>query len=402
MKWWGGIAVLFAVTLGGQNAHAVAVTDHVVINEIMANPATGEVEWIELYNPTDAPIDMNGWRLVVTSGNFSGVFASEAVIASHGYVVRSASDTTSKLNNTSATITLRPTVSGAAIDTVVYSGIMQAKTYARECDASDVWVAQAVPTKNATNCAPLPPQDIIPPLIADITNITLSGNATITISATDESSVAMITANITQYGTEIATTSGAASAQLQFDTTSLPNGPATIAVTAKDAAGNAAVRTFEILIQNTIQPSLPPAEPAAKPIIVSPPATPVPAPTPIPDPVEIPVSEPATPIQPPVISTIKTVLTTQSVPKIVASPTIISAASARAAVSSSTAKSDQTDAIAALVPASDQLLSNAGSAKKAGISNIKSTYSNAYIGYSGIGIAIISFAFWRYLRRNKP
>lgn len=400
MKWWGGIAVFLAVVLSGQNAYATDVTDHVVINEIMANPATGEVEWIELYNPTDAPIDMNGWRLVVTSGNFSGVFASDAVIASHGYVVRSASDTTSKLNNTSATITLRPSASGAAIDTVVYSGIMQAKTYARECDASDVWIAQAVPTKNTTNCAPLPPKDITPPLIADITNIALSGNATIIISATDESSVAMITANITQYGTEIATTSGAGNAQLQFDTTSLPNGPATVAVTAKDAAGNVAVRTFEIRMQNTTQPSLPPAEPAAKPIIVSPPATPTPAP--VAEPVEIPVSEPTIPIQLPVVSAIKTVSATKTVPKIVASPTIISVASARATVSSSTAKSDQTDAIAALVPASDQLSSNAGSAKKAGVSNTKSTYSNTYTIYGGIGVAVVSFALWRYLRRTKP
>lgn len=400
MKWWGGIAVFLAVVLSGQNAYATDVTDHVVINEIMANPATGEVEWIELYNPTDAPIDMNGWRLVVTSGNFSGVFASDAVIASHGYVVRSASDTTSKLNNTSATITLRPSASGAAIDTVVYSGIMQAKTYARECDASDAWIAQAVPTKNTTNCAPLPPQDITPPLIADITNIALSGNATIIISATDESSVAMITANITQYGTEIATTSGAGNAQLQFDTTSLPNGPATVAVTAKDAAGNVAVRTFEIRMQNTTQPSLPPAEPAAKPIIVSPPATPTPAP--VAEPVEIPVSEPTIPIQLPVVSAIKTVSATQAVPKIVASPTIISVASARGAVSSSTAKSDQTDAVAALVPASNQLSSNGGTAKKAGVSNTKSTYSNTYTIYGGIGVAIVSFALWRYLRRTKP
>jgi hypothetical protein len=103
-----------------------------------------------------------------------------------------------------------------------------------------------------------------------------------------------------------------------------------------------------------------------------------------------------------VVSAIKTVSATQAVPKIVASPTIISVASARGAVSSSTAKSDQTDAVAALVPASNQLSSNGGTAKKAGVSNTKSTYSNTYTIYGGIGVAIVSFALWRYLRRTKP
>ena len=222
MKWWGGIAVVIGILTSCQTVHAAPVTDYVVINEIMANPATGEVEWVELYNPTDAAIAMSGWRLAVGSTNFSNVFTSDVVIAPHDYVVRSASDTSSKLNNSSATIILKPSASGAAIDTVTYSGIAQAKTYARECDASDVWVTQATPTKNATNCVPAVPKDTAPPVIDEIVTIALSGNATVAISATDETSDTTITANITQYGTEAATARGVNAMLLQFDTTVLP------------------------------------------------------------------------------------------------------------------------------------------------------------------------------------
>jgi hypothetical protein len=35
----------------------------VVVNEIMANAAAGEPDWIELYNTTDRPIDIGGWFL---------------------------------------------------------------------------------------------------------------------------------------------------------------------------------------------------------------------------------------------------------------------------------------------------------------------------------------------------
>jgi hypothetical protein len=37
--------------------------DHLVITEIMAAPNTGEVEWVELFNRTGAPIDLSGYKI---------------------------------------------------------------------------------------------------------------------------------------------------------------------------------------------------------------------------------------------------------------------------------------------------------------------------------------------------
>jgi len=46
------------------------VTLHVVINEVEQNPAGTDYgyEWVELYNPTDQPVDIGGWTLSTTHG----------------------------------------------------------------------------------------------------------------------------------------------------------------------------------------------------------------------------------------------------------------------------------------------------------------------------------------------
>lgn len=244
-----------ATLLMAGQVNAATVTDHVVINEIMANPSTGEVEWIELYNPTDTAINMSGWRLVVTSGNFSGVFASEATINPHSYIVRQASDTTSKLNNTSATITLKSSASSGAIDEVSYAGIVQAKTYARTCDASDIWVAQAEPTRGAANCSstvsPPMPIDSTPPVINEIVGGEIRQAFSLVVAARDETSNPSIVAILSQYGTEVARCEGIGSCLLQLDTVTLPNGLATLEITAKDAVGNSTTKTVAYTVANT-------------------------------------------------------------------------------------------------------------------------------------------------------
>jgi hypothetical protein len=306
---------LFVVILFGANTYATPVTDHVVINEIMANPATGEVEWIELYNPTEVAVSMSGWRLVVMSGNFSGVFASDATIAPHGYVVRSASDTTSKLNNISATITLKPSTSGAAIDTVTYGGISQAKTYARECDASDTWVAQALSTQESANCVAVgPPKDETPPIIADVLQSKLTGNVVLPVVATDETKLASVQAVMIQYGTEVGRAEATESTTVSLDTTILPNGPVTLIITATDEAGNMTTKSFELTIENPVPVAPPMPKPVAKPIIVE-------VSEPEPDPV---IEEPklpapavdVTPIPQPVMATLAVATVAKATPAV--------------------------------------------------------------------------------------
>ena len=405
MKWWGGIAVSVALTFVGLPVQAAAITDHVVINEIMANPATGEVEWIELYNPTDTTVAMAGWRLVVTSGNFSGVFASDVTIQPHGYVVRSASDATSKLNNTSATIVLKPSASSAAIDTVTYGGIAQTKTYARECDASDVWLAQAAPTQGAANCSvvppPLPPKDTMSPVIDNVVSTVVSGQVRLSIAATDETSVPTLTALAVQYGAEIATAAGSGQVTIVFDSTTYPNGVVLLIITATDAAGNSTTKTVELTIANVVATTPAPTAPVAVPVVAKPIKTTVAS------------LSPSTPVAPGVgavvpISTTKpvapmaTIAVTASAAKVVAAPAIVRTTAAPS-VAAPTQKLSSSDTQPIITSTLGGISSGGGEslAQKSVVVAASQTIPTVFIA-TGLAVLITSYGIWRYLRRTKP
>lgn len=80
-----GLVILFSTTL--RQVHSVS--DHVMISEIQIAGNSSNDEFVELYNPTDAEVNLEGWRLRKTSA--SG--ASTANLAStiygsipaHGY-----------------------------------------------------------------------------------------------------------------------------------------------------------------------------------------------------------------------------------------------------------------------------------------------------------------------------
>lgn len=132
-----------------QVASAAPVTDHVIINEIMAYPAAGEREWIELYNPTASPIDLTGWN--VTFNNGATPYPVPAGnIASHGFIVIEGPDANSYLINSTDTIGL---INNLAIsqDQVTYSGIGQDTSYARSYDAALTFIPQDAATKNSSN-----------------------------------------------------------------------------------------------------------------------------------------------------------------------------------------------------------------------------------------------------------
>jgi hypothetical protein len=67
------------------------VTTHVVISELqVAGTAGANDEFVELYNPTNAPIDISGWRVQYKSATGASyqtevTLPAGATIASHGY-----------------------------------------------------------------------------------------------------------------------------------------------------------------------------------------------------------------------------------------------------------------------------------------------------------------------------
>lgn len=65
-----------------------AIADHVVISEIQTIGDFARDEFVELYNPTDNPVDLSGWRLsrLSSGGSETNLVASMAgTIPAHGY-----------------------------------------------------------------------------------------------------------------------------------------------------------------------------------------------------------------------------------------------------------------------------------------------------------------------------
>jgi hypothetical protein len=135
------------VSLNISAAFAATITDRVVINEVMANPATGEKEWVELYNPTSSAVSLSGWVVTYNNGTVSYPISAPEITAG-GFVVVEAPDSNSYLNDTTDTIGLR---NSAQVDSVTYTDGAAEKSFARSYDGSSDFVTQATPTKGISN-----------------------------------------------------------------------------------------------------------------------------------------------------------------------------------------------------------------------------------------------------------
>ena len=64
------VALFTIATIGFLVPAHAQLADHVVINEVEINPPGDDVksisEWVELYNPTDSPVDLKGWTISST------------------------------------------------------------------------------------------------------------------------------------------------------------------------------------------------------------------------------------------------------------------------------------------------------------------------------------------------
>ncbi|RNJ79609.1 MAG: hypothetical protein D9C04_04355 [Nitrosopumilus sp. B06] len=64
------VALFTVATIGFLVPAHAQLADHVVINEVEINPSGDDAEsiseWVELYNPTDSPVDLKGWQISST------------------------------------------------------------------------------------------------------------------------------------------------------------------------------------------------------------------------------------------------------------------------------------------------------------------------------------------------
>ena len=105
-----GVFLFLLIGLGASlagNQAAAGLADHAVINEVSIDSLVGaggtEDDWIELYNPTAAAIDLSGWSLqkAAATGGVSSKVALSKTIAANDYflVVRNNSATSQSLKD---------------------------------------------------------------------------------------------------------------------------------------------------------------------------------------------------------------------------------------------------------------------------------------------------------------
>lgn len=79
------VALLFAF-LWASSQRVYSVAGHVVISEIQVGGATANDEFVELYNPTNDPVNLGGWRLRKAGPSALNLVASmSGVIPAHGF-----------------------------------------------------------------------------------------------------------------------------------------------------------------------------------------------------------------------------------------------------------------------------------------------------------------------------
>jgi hypothetical protein len=120
----------------------------IILNEIVSDPADGDVEWIELYNPQTTSIDLTGWTIIDASEKSTTLDGLS--IASDGYLV--IENPKGKLNNDGDCVTLLdPT--GNSIDQMSYGTEEVDEPNKGESLAFDgsTWITTTAITKNAIN-----------------------------------------------------------------------------------------------------------------------------------------------------------------------------------------------------------------------------------------------------------
>lgn len=137
----------------------------VVMNEILANPNSGENDWIEIYNPTESQIDLSNYY-----------FDDDDVLVVDGQIQKGTSDPGSDPQKLSGILPFHSTcfwdannslnksgdkpslflLNGVVVDSYQYSNAEQNKSFARVPDGSD-WQSNQTPSKSSDDCSTLAP-----------------------------------------------------------------------------------------------------------------------------------------------------------------------------------------------------------------------------------------------------
>jgi DNA/RNA endonuclease YhcR with UshA esterase domain len=137
------------------------------LNEILPAPSAvdwnndgtinSDDEWLELHNPTAAPVDLTGWQLddVAAGGSKPFTLPPGSVIAAQGFVLVFHGQSRVSLNNDGDTVRLL-TPEGSEADVFHYTSTRYDRSFSRLNDAPISWTEDYAPSPGAANLAPPP------------------------------------------------------------------------------------------------------------------------------------------------------------------------------------------------------------------------------------------------------
>ena len=118
------------------------------ISEVLPNPVGDDtqLEWIELYNPTENDISLDGWSIADVFGAIKTYSLTGKTISAHSFFVIERSETGITFNNDKEQVVLRSPV-GQLASTAIMTNIPEGKSFSF-IDGDWVW---ADPTKGGAN-----------------------------------------------------------------------------------------------------------------------------------------------------------------------------------------------------------------------------------------------------------
>lgn len=119
------------------------------ISEVLPNPVGDDtqLEWIELYNPTESDVLLDGWNISDVYGAVTTYSFTHNIISAHSFYVLERSESSITLNNDQEQIVLRSPV-GQLVSTAVMTTIPEGKSFSF---IDGAWVWTDPPTKGFAN-----------------------------------------------------------------------------------------------------------------------------------------------------------------------------------------------------------------------------------------------------------
>lgn len=144
-----------------QDGTDAPVSSGVRLNEVVAKATGGGPDWVELYNPTAAPIDLAGFSLRDALDSHSFRFPTATTIPPGGFLIVEAEGGTGALVATygfgSSDEARLFDASDALVDSTSWSkgDAPEGMSWGRSPDGSGAFTTLPLPTQNGPNAAPL-------------------------------------------------------------------------------------------------------------------------------------------------------------------------------------------------------------------------------------------------------